>query len=106
MQHKSITKMPYKPNKLKGIKKYPQNDPRVLCSSNAARIWRLLFIEAISNGSHIKTFNLQKIFNLRKSSTNKKYLTYEKHQTYKNHLGYQKHGKCSTYKEHSTNEKY
>ena len=64
------------------------------------------FIEAISNGSHIKTFNLQKTFNLRKSSTNKKYSTYEKHQTYKNHLGYQKHGKCPTYKEHSTNEKY
>ena len=34
--------MPYKHNKLKGIRKTLQNDTKVICSSSLAIIWRLL----------------------------------------------------------------
>ena len=42
MWYVRFTKMPRKHNQLKGIKKYPQNDPKVLYSSNLALACRLL----------------------------------------------------------------
>ena len=47
MNHKNIeylriTKISYEHNKLKGIKKNPQNNPKLLFASSFVIIWRLL----------------------------------------------------------------
>ena len=65
MKYVRITKMPYKHNQLKGINKTSQNDPKVICSSSLAILWRVLLSSQI-----IRNKTQEKI--LKKKTSNKR----------------------------------
>lgn len=61
-----MTKVPYKHNQVNGIKKNPQNDPKMLCSSTLAIIRKLLYRQSSRNKIHEKIKNkMQQVINMR-----------------------------------------